>query len=324
MSLDMLTVVVSAINVGLHTGAPAFFMRNAAWALSNFFWGTPPPDVSALEPAIPAVMALLDHKDREVRAEALWASAHFANGGDDRIQASIDSGLFSKVLSELGRQDPETQGPCLRMVDIVLTGTVSHVKRAVEAGVVPLLLGALESARGIALRDACRGISRVAAMGNEEYTEVLARSPFIMRLYEILVSSSNTGIDNDGETRAEVGWIFANIATYTTEKQLSQLDLKTLTNALGKCATIRDSQLINAAVSGIERVLEMGEHAKDCGTFRTNPVLEWLREVGAFEAIKALESHPRREIAQRCSDLVTRYFCGASNFEDESEDVVLS
>lgn len=296
-------------------------MRNAAWALSSFFWGTPAPDVSTLKPALPAIVALVNHRDPEVTAEALWAAAHFTDGGDDHIQAAIESGLFLRVLAELNRQDPATQAPCLRTVGIVLTGSLGYVRTAVDMGVIPLLFESLKNARGTACKDACWDLSMIAATGQEDYISMLLSNASVLNLHQALIANTS----GDEETRAKVGWIFVNIVVYSSVKQLSQSNLKLLTEALGKCITIRDSLLISEAVDGIRKMLCVGESMVGCGSTNVNVISEWIKELGALDALKALESHPRRDIAQSCSDLIAHYFSDVGGVENgDEEDITLS
>lgn len=318
MALGALGAVVSAVEEGAQAGAPAFFMRNAAWALSSFFWGTPTPDVSALRPALPAVVALINNSDAEVTTEALWAAAHFTDGGDDHIHAAIESGLFLRVLAELSRQDPATQAPCLRTVGVVLTGSLGYVRAAVGMGVIPLLFESLKSARGTACKDACWDLSMIAATGQEDYIAALLSSPYVPDLHRVL-TESRTGDNGNNEEDAEeirtmVGWIFVNIVVYSSDTLLARSNLRLLTEALGKCIAIRDPRLISEAVDGIKKLLCVGG---------ANVVSEWIREIGALDALRALESHPRRDIAQSCSDLIARYFGSADNLGNENEDVTL-
>ena len=318
MGLGALGAVVAAVEEGAHAGAPAFFMRNAAWALSSFFWGTPTPDVSALKPALPAVVALINHGDPEVTAEALWAAAHFTDGGDDRIQAALESGLFPRVLAELKRQDPATQAPCLRAVGVVLTGSLGYVRAAVGMGVIPLLFESLRSATGTACRDACWDLSMVAATGQEDYISALLGSPYVPDLHRVLTAGGGGGA-GDEEIRTMVGWIFVNIVVYASDALLSRSDMRLLTEALGRCVAIRDPRLISEAVAGLKRMLGVGESGRP----GVNVVAEWMRELGALDALRALETHPRRDIAQSCSDLIAHYFCGATNLGNENEDITL-
>lgn len=320
MSLNILSTVIAAIEEGARSCAPSFFMRNAAWALSSFFWGTPPPDISTLKPALPAIVTLIDSTDPEVTTEALWAAAHFTDGGDDHIQAAIESGLFLRVLTELNRQDPATQAPCLRTVGVVLTGSLSYVKTAVDMGVIPLLFESLKNARGIACKDACWDLSMIAAAGQEDYTQLLLNNPYMPNLHQVLT----TNVVDDEEIRIKVGWIFVNIVLYSSDRQLSQSNLKLLIEALGKCITIRDPRLISEAVDCIRKILCVGESITDCGCGScVNVISGWIKEFGALDALKALESHPRRDIAQSCSDLIAHYFYSANNTGNENEDVVL-
>uniref|UniRef100_A0A665VJV5 Karyopherin alpha 1 (importin alpha 5) n=1 Tax=Echeneis naucrates TaxID=173247 RepID=A0A665VJV5_ECHNA len=71
-------------------------MRNAVWALSNLCRGkNPPPDFNKVSPCLSVLSWLLFVNDTDILADACWALSYLSDGPNDKIQAVIDSGVFS-------------------------------------------------------------------------------------------------------------------------------------------------------------------------------------------------------------------------------------
>jgi len=278
----------------------ATLMRNAAWTLSNLFRGKPSPQLNSVAPALPLVAALLRHPDQEVVVDVLWAVSYATDGGDDRVQAVLDAGLFQTVVDYLGSPDPTKQMPALRSVGNVLTGSHAHTQIVLNMGALPRLVALLGSTKRTLRKEACWALSNIAA-GTHEQIQALIKSGAIPLVREIVKSS-------DFDLKKEAAWVLANSCSCGTPEQITMLvSQANVIQPLCDVLTLQDTKLLKTVLDALENILRVG--ASSGGT---NPYALLIEEADGLGKIEALESHANAQIYERAVRIIEDYFDGTA------------
>lgn len=103
---------------------PLSFLRNIVWLMSNLCRNkNPSPPFEKIQPILPLLARLLHVNDTQVLADACWAISYVTDDENKRIQAIIDTGLVSRLVSLLDIDEPSIIVPALRSVGNIVTGT---------------------------------------------------------------------------------------------------------------------------------------------------------------------------------------------------------
>ncbi|RHY27476.1 hypothetical protein DYB32_006745 [Aphanomyces invadans] len=106
----------------LSRDAKPTMVRNATWTLSNFCRGKPAPPFEAVRPALSTLAQLIFSQDEEVLTDACWALSYLSDGGNEKIQAVIETGACKRLIELLMHPSPSVQTPALRAVGNIVTG----------------------------------------------------------------------------------------------------------------------------------------------------------------------------------------------------------
>jgi hypothetical protein len=251
-ALPVLLRMIAAAANSLSPPPPPPIMRIASWTLSNMFRGNPGPQLQMVTPALPMVAALLRHPDTEVVVNALWAVSFATAGGDDRVQAVLDTpNLFQSVVEWLSSADATKQLPALRSVGSVLTGSNSHAQVVLDMGALPRLVALLVSNKHTLQKESCWALSNIAA-GTHEQIGMLIASGALPLVREIVKSS-------DLDLRTEAAWVLANSCTHGTEDQIRSLvETHGVIYPLCYVMSLQDVKLLKTIRDALESILRVG------------------------------------------------------------------
>lgn len=80
-------------------------LRNLTWTISNLLRGKPQPDFGMVQPCLPTLRTLVEHKDQEVITDALWALSYVSDDslpGNPKIGAVLNTGCAPALVRHLG------------------------------------------------------------------------------------------------------------------------------------------------------------------------------------------------------------------------------
>ena len=138
--------------------------RDAAWALSNFCGGKPPPDFNIVAPALPTLVRLIFSPDEEVSTQSCRALSYLSDGFREMIQAVVDCGVTRRLVELLSNPYPTVHAPALRSIQNIVTGNDLQIQCVISSNALPRLLALLSSPKHEIQKEACQTISTITGM----------------------------------------------------------------------------------------------------------------------------------------------------------------
>ena len=103
---------------------PISFLRNVTWVIVNLCRNkdSSPPPVQTIKEILPALSMLIQHSDINILVDTVWALSYLTDGGNEKIQMVIDSGVLAKLIPLLlCHRNVNVQKATLRAVSNIVT-----------------------------------------------------------------------------------------------------------------------------------------------------------------------------------------------------------
>eukprot|EP01103_Thecamoeba_quadrilineata_P021480 TRINITY_DN9888_c0_g1_i1.p1 TRINITY_DN9888_c0_g1~~TRINITY_DN9888_c0_g1_i1.p1 ORF type:complete len:510 (-),score=126.65 TRINITY_DN9888_c0_g1_i1:230-1759(-) len=286
----------------LRETAKLSMLRNAAWTLSNFCRGKPQPHFEYVRPALPTLARLLFSTDEDVLTDSCWALSYLSDGSNDRIQAVIESGISRRMVELLMHNSFSVQTPALRTIGNIVTGDDLQTQVIINSSALPCLLALLSSLKKSIRKEACWTLSNITA-GSRTQIQTVIDAGFIGPLIQIL----NTA---EFEIKKEAAWALSNATSGGSPDQIRQMVQQGCIKPLCELLACQDSRIILVALEGLENILKIENESQQYANEIENN--------DGLDKIEALQNHQLREIYEKASGIIEKYFSGAE--EDFSQN----
>jgi len=155
---------VSAVLSVLQTCTKAAPLRNAMWTVSNFFRGTPKPNLDDLRPALPEICRhLRESRDQEILTDALWSLSYISDGPNNYIQAVIDTNVVPRVVELLSHESTSVGTPALRTVGNLVTGDDTQTDTVLNCNPFGAVMFLMSSTKMKIRKECCWLLSNICA-----------------------------------------------------------------------------------------------------------------------------------------------------------------
>lgn len=278
-------------------------LQNCVWTLSNLCRGKPQPDLPYLLPAIPHLVQLLKGDIKEVQMDAAWALSYLSDGDDVRIQAVMDSGVCSTLVSLLEHKSASVITPILRTLGNFVSGNDSQTQTVLDCGVLSHIPSLLASPRKNIRKETCWLLSNIAA-GTEHQIGAIVGMPTM-----VLSTVVNFVQTAEWEVRKEATWVLSNIATGGRERHVEALVELGGIDAICSVLDVADMKITLVALDAVEKILEAGLRLG-------HSYAELVDEAGGLELIEGLQEHQNEDIYEKAISIIEQFF----GIEDELED----
>jgi hypothetical protein len=292
-------------------------LRNAVWALSNLMRGKPQPSVAHVTQAMPTLAKLLMLGDEEVLMDTCWALSYVTDGGDDRIDLGVQTGIVPLLMDIMKeRTDNKTRTPALRTLCNILTGSAEATQAVIDAGILEVLPEAIKSTKAQTRKEACWAISNIAA-GTPSQVEQVLRSPLLATVIERL--------ENDEfDVKKEAAWVLANMlhgyasdaTAYNAQRATTLVQLGCIPGMV-KMLAVNDAAMQKLMLEAVDTLLAAGETLAKTKPGAENPFVVPFDEADGIDKLEALQSHHNEEIYEKAVGLLERYF-GEDDDDDEN------
>ena len=270
------------------------------WALSKLIHGEPLVSMHICQRILPILCAVLDHKNRGIVAESIWALADICSSGDDqRIQAVLNTGSVQIVLTYL-LEKGKIMRAAMKLVGKLLLGTVTQVQTLVNMGVFGGLGRVLSEADKIVKKEALWCLSNIAATSEGLGRMMLEHTVFDMALGEINSPSE--------EIRVEVSWLISNLALIGRDIACIKLINKGILNLLPEALADRNPRLVSNMLDVLAALLQAADRESEHGGRAGNSLATMLLDGEVPMVLEKLVQSKNEEITNKAQQILQRFF----------------
>lgn len=288
--------------------APAAFLRNVTWSLSNLCRNkNPPPPFVAIRECLPALAQLIHHSDKEVVADACWALSYLTDGSNEQIEEVVQASVVPRLvelLSPAGHVSVLT--PALRALGNVVTGSDTQTQTVIDAGALPYLRALLRHSKVNLQKEAAWAVSNITA-GNERQIQAVIDSGLIEPIIEVVATG-------DYKSQKEAVWAITNLTSGGTLEQVVYAVQAGVLPPVCQMLSVPEAKTLLVALDAIRNILaagdKLGEREKIC---------LMVEEVGGLDKIESLQRHENSEVYRVALGIIEEYFS-----ENDDEDYGLA
>lgn len=286
--------------------APAPFLRNVTWSLSNLCRNkNPPPPFEAIRECLPTLAQLIHHTDREVVSDACWALSYLTDGANEQIEEVVQQpGVISRLVELLG-QPVAVVTPALRALGNVVTGSDVQTQAVLDAGALVPLRSLLRHPKANLQKEAAWAVSNITA-GTEHQIQAVVDAGLIEPLIEVLATG-------DARSQKEAAWAVTNLTSGGSLDHVVYALQAGVLPPVCDLLSAQDPKTLLVALDAIRNLLVAGDRLKE-----RERVCLMIEEAGGLDKIEALQRHENSEVYRVSLSIVEEYFT------DETEDYSLA
>ncbi|KAL3255049.1 hypothetical protein MRX96_046696 [Rhipicephalus microplus] len=252
--------------------APAPFIRNVTWSLSNLCRNkNPPPPFETIRECLPALAQLIHHTDREVMGGCLLGPVHPVS-----------------VVT-----------PALRALGNIVTGSDAQTQAVIDAGALVPLRALLRHPKANLQKEAAWAVSNITA-GTEQQIQAVVDAGLIEPLIEVLATG-------DARSQKEAVWAVTNLTSGGSLSQAVYALQAGVLQPVCDLLTVQDPKTLLVALDAIRNLLAAGERLNE-----RDHVCSMIEEAGGLDKIEALQHHENTEVYRASLSIIEEFFSDES------------
>jgi len=236
-------------------------------------------------------------------AEACWGLAYLSDDADSqqhKIQSVLDCGIAARLVELLSHHSADVQTPALRTVHNLLMGDEAQVQVLLDCGLLLCLPALLVHPKTAIRTRACHAVCCVTA-GGEAHIELVIAANILSPLVSILQ-------EDDLDMRTGAVQAISNATACGSAEQCRSLVQWGVLPPLCALLACPDSEIIQAALEGVENILRVGKADGERQGGHDNQYAIMAGLCDGLHHLESLQSHDEQKIWLHARSILSTYF----------------
>ena len=293
-AFDKLITVLSSTNDNQ-------LIKQATWALGNFFRVRPKPPFDAVKKCfnIVARAMLIIPTDAEFLSDACFILYFMTEHYKETIKDLLDINIIPQLLKNLDIDNKFIQINCLRIVGNIASGNANQTQMLLDLGVLNYLKRTIFNKIKQIRKETAWILSNIAA-GTQRQIETLIKE-------EILPILDQKIQEDEPEIKKECIWAVCNLTSVENPEYIKKILDQGILRIICNCLKMDDAKYLAVCLEAFGNLLAFGKKISQ-KTNLPNPIVEEVEKMGMFDILEKLQLHPVEIVYEKTLKILETYF----------------
>ena len=276
-------------------------IKQATWALGNFFRVRPKPPFDAVKKCFNTVARamLIIPNDTEFLSDACFILYFMTEHYKETINDLLDINIIPQILKNLDIDNRFIQINCLRIVGNIASGNANQTQILLDLGVLSYLKKTIFNANKQIRKETAWILSNIAA-GTQKQIEALIKE-------EILPILDKKIQEDEPEIKKECIWAVCNLTSVENPDYLKKILEQGILRIICNCLKMDDAKYLAVCLEAFGNLLAFGKKNNPNPNL-PNPIVEEVEKMGMFDILEKLQLHPVEIVYEKTLKILETYF----------------
>ena len=276
-------------------------IKQATWALGNFFRVRPKPPFDAVKKCfnIVARAMLIIPTDAEFLSDACFILYFMTEHYKETIKDLLDINIIPQLLKNLDIDNKFIQINCLRIVGNIASGNANQTQMLLDLGVLNYLKRTIFNKIKQIRKETAWILSNIAA-GTQRQIETLIKE-------EILPILDQKIQEDEPEIKKECIWAVCNLTSVENPEYIKKILDQGILRIICNCLKMDDAKYLAVCLEAFGNLLAFGKKISQ-KTNLPNPIVEEVEKMGMFDILEKLQLHPVEIVYEKTLKILETYF----------------
>nr|XP_042910848.1 importin subunit alpha-1 isoform X1 [Parasteatoda tepidariorum] len=258
-----------------------------------------PPPFHVIKMVLPTLAELINHSDKEVVRDSLFAISYLTEGSYRERQEVINLGLVPRLCELLEMREVSIISPALNAIGHIISVDDEHVQTMINAGALQTLRVLLRHPVNFIVEDACWIVFFTA--GTPTQIQAVIDNELVGLVIDVLHKGAKG-------CQKEAIWAVKSITTYGTIEQIIFLVKAGVIPPVCNLLAVKDPEILAVALETIDNILNATTEGTTVGT--TESVCCVIKQCGGLDIIENLLHHEDPEVYKLAFTIIDSFFTG--------------
>ena len=276
-------------------------IKQATWALSNFFRIRPKPPLDTVKKCfnIVARTMMIIPSDTDFLTDACFILYFMTEHYKETIKDLIDINIIPQILKNLEIDIKFIQINCLRIIGNIASGNANQTQVLLDLGVLNHLKKTIFNPNKQIRKETAWILSNIAA-GTQKQIETLI-SEDILPILDRVIKTDET------EIKKECIWAVCNLTSVENPIYIKKILDQGILGIICDCLKMDDAKYLAVCLEAFGNLLAFGKK-NNPNPNGPNPIVEEVEKMGMFDILEKLQLHPVEIVYEKTLKLLETYF----------------